>query len=196
MRVALVLIASLLAPSVAVACSCDDPPAPLDALDAADAVVEVTLATKVSEPVVETSEGDDDDEVYEKHLYDLVTYTFEVDVSWKGELAVGDTITLANSTECCVCERSYGNVGTPYLLYLRETADGFSDGGICSRTTRLDDAACDLEEFETGLPWGPAVSDGCATAGGGRGRLAAALLVVLVGSTRRRRAISPPQEDA
>lgn len=127
-----VAAAALHQPRAVYACSCVQPPPPLEARDQASAVFAGTVST-----VAPTGPGGEGFFV-----------TFDLSQSWKGPSASQLTITTSGSSASCGVEFTEGE---EYLVY------GFAQEGristnLCTRTAPLANAGADLEALGPGTP--------------------------------------------
>lgn len=124
--------AALYQPHVTYACSCMQPPSPLESRDQAAAVFAGTVNAVA--PAGPGAEG--------------LLVTFDLQQSWKGPAGQQVTITTSGSSASCGIEFAPGE---QYLVY-GSAQDGRINASLCSRTARLADAGADLEALGPGTP--------------------------------------------
>ena len=122
-----VLLCTLAAPALVVACSCEPPPSPKDALNGSSAV----FAGKVT---AIAAAGDSHHAV-----------KFEITSSWKG--TKGKTVTVVTHKDGATCGYGFAKVKS-YLVYASQVKDKDKTvlkTNICTRTRLLADATEDLK---------------------------------------------------
>lgn len=77
--------------------------------------------------------------------------TFDVAEQWKG--ALGDTATISTASQSAACGYNF-ETGQAYLVYSYGEATDLQTG-LCSRTSRLENAAEDIVELGNAIPAAP-----------------------------------------
>jgi MYXO-CTERM domain-containing protein len=132
-----VSVLSLLAADRAQACSCMQPPSPVEAARDASVVfhgklVSVRDAPKTGGP----------------HALAYKIFTFEVVRTFKGQLDAQVNVHTADNS--AACGRSYGDPGSEWLVYARVDDNGQTNDSACSRTRALADASEDIAALAGG----------------------------------------------
>lgn len=138
------VIATLLVPSAARACSCLPKPPPADALRDAAIVFE---GRTFAHEKIGTGPGPG-----------RIHFAFEVIRHFKGD--PGDKVTIVTAGHSAACGRSFQE-GAPYLVYARERDGEFTDN-LCSRTRLSKDASEDFEILGAGRSRSDQPSSGAA----------------------------------
>jgi len=131
----LVPAALVLQPGEASACSCMAAPSPVAAAQASHAVFtgKVVSVTDV------------------KGQYDIPRKEFKFTVArtFKGQLDAEVIVTTSDNS--AACGRTYGEVGSEWLVYAGVDSMGGLDDNLCSRSMILADATNDIAELEAHL---------------------------------------------
>lgn len=125
------------------ACSCMAPEAASVERDRATAVFTGTVTD-----IAPVASGDGPNLFPPQNRY---TVTFEVSEQWKGGL--GDTATVSTATQSAACGYNF-EAGEAYLVYTYGEATNLQTG-LCSRTSRLENAAEDIVELGNAIPAAP-----------------------------------------
>ena len=123
-------------PRVADACSCVKSPSAAASAGRAVAVFEGKVLK--SEDFEKTLTGGD-------HKMKARRYEVKVLRTWKGMIAVGDTLMIETADNGAACGRSY-ELDTDYLIYANASdTEGYLHDGLCSRTQKSAKAGEDFE---------------------------------------------------
>ena len=135
--VGLTLLGLLLAPRMAVACTCVEE---ADIQSSFDNALVVVAATAISA----STQGTTAIPRTRGREVDAQTVEWEVDETWKGQYQPKQHFTTQTIVRCCVCGLSVRQ-GVTYILYLYKGTPVSVSG--CSRSSELTDALRDVPEL-------------------------------------------------
>ena len=126
--------ALVLAPTRAHACSCVKTPGPVESAQKAGAVFHGELSSVADIPKTKQFELENK------------AYTFVVVRTFKGNL--DPEVKVISAASGAACGRTYGEIGSEWLIYARVDDNGEIHDNLCSRSRPMADAAQDIQELD------------------------------------------------